>query len=123
MYRISILTQELLAAGLPVVGIAAVGEAADGLAAAVRIDWEAEPTPEQLAQAAVLLAAHDPRDRVGEDGQDARRNLRDDITAILADFQQALDRWDTLTAAQQKAVLRRCVIVLGYLLRYIRTQL
>ena len=39
------------------------------------------------------------------------------IRDTIADFQAALANWDTLTAAQQKAVLKRCVQVLTAMLK------
>ena len=39
------------------------------------------------------------------------------IRDTIADFKAALANWDTLTAAQQKAVLKRCVQVLTAMLK------
>ena len=40
-----------------------------------------------------------------------------EISDTIADFDLALTNWATLSAAQQKAVLRRCVVVLKYMLK------
>lgn len=54
------------------------------------------------------------RDKTAEElAEDARIATRDTLIAeSIADFQLALTNWNTLTAAQQKAVLKRCVQVL-----------
>ncbi len=50
-YNASKLMSELVAAGLPIVGCASTG----------RIDWQdGHPTPEEMAAADAVLAAHDP---------------------------------------------------------------
>lgn len=120
MYRISKLIQELISAGLPVIGVAAVGEETGGLVPEVRIDWAVEPAPEQQSQAETILATHDPRDLLAEEAQAACIALHEEAADTLADFQTALDTWATLTAAQQKAVLKRCVQVEVALIKLLR---
>ena len=56
------------------------------------------------------------------DAEDAKTRILAAIDAALADYAAALDRWDVLTAAQQKAVLRRLVETQAQLLRYHRRE-
>ena len=53
---------------------------------------------------------------------DAKSRILTAIDAALTDYAAALERWDVLTAAQQKAVLRRLVEVQAQLLRYHRRE-
>ena len=53
---------------------------------------------------------------------DAKARILAAIDAALADYAAALERWDVLTAAQQKAVLRRLVETQAQLLRYNRRE-
>jgi hypothetical protein len=55
-----------------------------------------------------------------QERETGRAELRAQAVAVLADFQAALDNWATLTAAQQKAVLKRCVQVEVALIKLLR---
>ncbi len=122
MYNLEKLLTEMTAAGLPVTGIETVGDLVGGLAVDVRLHWAdpASVTPEQLAQAEAIQAAHDPVDYEAQETEEGRTELRAQAVAVLADFHQALDNWATLTAAQQKAVLKRCVQVNVALIKLLR---
>jgi len=54
---------------------------------------------------------------------DAKIRILEAINTALADYEAALAHWDTLTMAQQKAVLRRLIQVQMQLLRYHRREL
>ncbi len=120
MFRLTKLLNELVAAGLPVVGVSAVGAMVGDLASEVRIDWDGTPDAAQQAQAAAIMAAHDPVDYEAQETDEGRAKLRAQAVEVLADFQQALDNWATLTTAQQKAVLKRCVQVEVALIKFLR---
>jgi hypothetical protein len=68
--------------------------------AAAYEQWEAQREADKLA------------------AETAERTRRETLIAqAISDFQMALDNWANLTAAQQKAVLQRCVQVLIALLK------
>jgi hypothetical protein len=106
------LLRELIAAGLPVTGTDATG----------KITLSTDATPEQYERANQILAAHDPTDYVGMEAEASREIIREMYVQVVNDFTAALATWDTLTNAQQKAVLKRCVQVQLYLLRFIRKE-
>lgn len=54
--------------------------------------------------------------------QASRAVIRDMYIQVVQDFTAALANWDTLTPTQQRAVLKRCVQVNLYLLRFIRRE-
>jgi hypothetical protein len=56
------------------------------------------------------------------EAEDARCRLLAAIGGAMADYDQAITHWDTLTQAQLKAVVRRNVEVLYQLLRYHRRE-
>lgn len=77
---------------------------------------------------AAVVAAHNPAvlsagEVLEAEGEDAGGRLLALIDAALADYALALSRWDALTAAQLKAVVRRNMEVLVQVLRYHRREL
>jgi hypothetical protein len=115
LYNITKLTQELLGAGLPIAGVSLLNSGTS-----VEISWQTTPTVQQLATAETVKAAHDPTDYNALERAAGRDSIRADAAATLAAFQTALDTWATLTAAQQKAVLKRCVQVEVALIKLLR---
>ena len=131
MSGIEILTNDLQAAGLPVVGVAVLSpgmveeshwhvfDAADG--SRVRVDFSAEPTAQQLTDAAAIVLAWDPRPRqtrpIAAIYQDLAALSTAQQDAIIADLQvsQLQGKWSTLTPPQDApaAALRWSAVSLG----------
>ena len=70
---------------------------------------------ERAAREAILAVA-------AAEATDAKARILAAIDSALTDYAAALERWDVLTAVQQKAVLRRLVEVQAQLLRYHRRE-
>ena len=69
-----------------------------------------------------IMAAHDPTDYAAVEAEESRVALVEAIDEVLLDYQAALANWDTLSATQQNAVLKRHTQVLSRLLRFMHKQ-
>lgn len=101
MLNVVSLTDELTAAGLPVVGVSSDG----------RIDYSRDLTPEEQATAQSIIAAHDPDKR-----QRDETTARGQAKAAVADLRLYLDRANP-TSAQTTAALKLTIRVVIWLLR------
>lgn len=95
------LTEELIAAGLPVVGVSGDG----------RIDYSRTLTPAEQTAARAITAAHDPTKRERNE-----RTAQDTAKAAAADLRLYLDRTNP-TNAQTVATLKTVIRVVLWLLR------
>jgi hypothetical protein len=73
----------------------------------------------------IVLAAHDPYAMTDEqaerfDFRDARDTINTNYEAFYADFANGLNDWDTLTAAQKDALMKKTVQVVFFLMKIIR---
>lgn len=89
MIDVTSLTEELSAAGLPVVGVSSDG----------RVDYARALTPAEQTTAQAIIAAHDPAKRERDE-----RTARDVAKAAAADLRTYLDRTNP-TQAQTVAAL------------------
>ena len=98
--------EELLAAGLPVVGVSSDG----------RVDYSRELTAAELTTAKAIIAAHDPlkRERDERTARDQAKAYRDGLNAYL----NLNNPTQGQTATALKAVIR---IVLWFLRNELRT--
>lgn len=85
------------------------------------------PDDSDAGAIAAVVAAHDPTvltagEVLDAESADAKARILGAIDAALTDYAAALERWDVLTAVQQKAVLRRLVETQAQLLRYHRRE-
>ena len=101
MFNVSLLTDELIAVGLPVVGVSSDG----------RIDYSRDLTPAEQTTAQAIIAAHDPAKRERDE-----RTARDVAKAAAADLRTYLDRTNP-TQAQTVAALKLLIRVVLWLLR------
>ena len=100
LVNLSKLTAELIAAGLPIEGMASTG----------RIDWRGTPTAQQLAQAAAIVAAHDPRD------YDAERVVASSNELEIADLLALKNAIAALPNSATKNVIVALAKVIAHLL-------
>ena len=101
MIDVLALTEELLAANLPVLSVSSDG----------RVDYERDLTLEEQAAAQAVIAAHDPTKRERDE-----RTARDVAKAAAADLRTYLDRTNP-TQAQTVAALKLLIRVVLWLLR------
>jgi len=111
-YNVLKLHLELVAAGIPIVGVSSEGQ----------VDFLPEATEAQKALAASILAAHDPTDYVQQAAQISRVAIQTMLVEALADYDTALSHWTTLTATQKDTILKQNTQVLRYLLAFFRNQ-
>lgn len=110
------LTAALVAAGLPVVGVAApaavhpTGSPATFHARAVapllvRVDWSQQPAAPQTARADAIVLAFDDTARILEEAIDDPRIIGRQQRAVAALIVRASDRWAPLSAARKARVM------------------
>ncbi len=122
MYNLNKLLKELAGAGLPIVGIEAVGELVGERAKQVKPHWGTpEVTTEMQARANAILAMHDPFDKTEDDARNARDTLK--TGATLEELEQALARWDEMNPAEQKKALQLVANALVLLIQIEKTRL
>ena len=106
MIDVTSLTEELSAAGLPVVGVSSNG----------RIDYSRELTAAEQTTAKAIIAAHDPAKRE-RDERTARETAKTYYTGLNA-YLNLTNPTQAQTVAALKAVIR---IVLWFLRNELRT--
>jgi len=106
MIDVTALTEELIAAGLPVVGVSSDG----------RVDYSRELTAAELTTAKAIIAAHDPTKRE-RDERTARETAKTYYTGLNA-YLNLTNPTQAQTVAALKAVIR---IVLWFLRNELRT--
>lgn len=109
MFNVSLLTDELLEAGLPLVSLNSDG----------RIDYSRDLTPAEQTTAQAIIAAHDPtkRERDERDERTARETAKTYYTGLNA-YLNLTNPTQAQTVAALKAVIR---IVLWFLRNELRT--
>lgn len=106
MFNVSLLTDELIAVGLPVVGVSSDG----------RIDYSRDLTADEQTTAQAIIAAHDPTKRE-RDERTARETAKTYYTGLNA-YLNLTNPTQAQTVAALKAVIR---IVLWFLRNELRT--
>jgi hypothetical protein len=101
MFNVSLLTDELIEAGLPLVSLNSDG----------RIDYSRDLTAAEQTTAAAVIAAHDPTKRERDE-----RSSRDAARDAAISLRLYLDS-DSPTAAQREAAFRLLIRVVLWILR------
>lgn len=101
MINVSLLTDELLEAGLPLVSLNSDG----------RVDYSRALTPAEQTTAQAIIAAHDPTKRERDE-----RTARDGARTALTTLRTYLDTTSP-TGAQTVAALKACIRVVLWLVR------
>lgn len=113
MFNVLKLYRELVTANIPVEGCDVTG----------KIDFLPEATSQQIAQADVIKAAHDPTDYVAQDMESARQQLLTQLDTAITLFTNNDSNWATLTVAEKDANHRALTRAMARLLRWHKREL